>query len=672
MNSDQGPQLTGRNVKGLMGGCHSDISIWPTPEIGALAPETLKQYLRRKKAVELYLLGSSDKFIAEECQIRLNHIYRLITERCLAPHPDGLIYGWRGLIPNLRIKEYNRTKKIHIDANGRGASGAMQLLLETHPDLHERLIRRILSSPSKNQIGLIKTPRIVHWQWFINELAKYGYEAKEQWPFNTKSRAYQTICRFIDDVINENSSKAQRMLGGPNLERKLISGDGVNRPISKIYERVEMDAHKIDGIFCVMMPHSSGGYIPVVIHRIWVIVIIDIVSKAVLGYHLSMNREVNKEDILRTIKKALSSWNPLPISFGEPYIEGAGFPSTVSEKFRGMCWDETCVDGALAETCIHVQTVLENVVGSQLITPKTGYSSRRSKDDRPFVETFFRKLGAYGFQRLSNSTGNKAGSTQGRNPDKVAENCRFQIEYAEELLDVLIANYNATPHSSLGYRTPLKFMKYIFDEDSRSVRYADPNLVQGLLSFGKKCKVKGDLTKGRKPYVNFSGARYSSEILSQRYDLIGSEIWIINHLEDDARVVKASLLTGASIGILRAAPPWHKSPHTLAIRKAINSCVHNKHISLTTNSDAIQMFIEFCEKQKGKKLPIHRGYLEARRVLGQWADFDISDNVAEKTFFDENPVGTFSMNESDQKVALQQPLPTRRMAIAKKIEDDNK
>ncbi|MCB5184288.1 hypothetical protein LG201_03620 [Methylobacillus gramineus] len=119
MNSDQEPQLAGRNVKGLMGGCYSDISIWPTPELGALPPATLKQYLRRKKAVELYLLGSSGKSIANECQIRLNHIYRLITERCLALHPDGLIYGWLGLIPNLRIKQYSRTKKIHIDANGR-------------------------------------------------------------------------------------------------------------------------------------------------------------------------------------------------------------------------------------------------------------------------------------------------------------------------------------------------------------------------------------------------------------------------------------------------------------------------------------------------------------------------------------------------------------------------
>jgi hypothetical protein len=59
------------------------------------------------------------------------------------------------------------------------------------------------------------------------------------------------------------------------------------------------------------------------------------------------------------------------------------------------------------------------------------------------IQSYFRNLGSRGFQRLSNTTGGKPQDKQGRDPDEVALPSQFQYEYAEELLDVLIANYNA-------------------------------------------------------------------------------------------------------------------------------------------------------------------------------------------------------------------------------------
>lgn len=141
-------------------------------------------------------------------------------------------------------------------------------------------------------------------------------------------------------------------------------------------------------------------------HRLWVVVILEIVSRCVLGYHLSMRKEVSKTDVLRAIKSALTQWKRPFISFGDnAYLPEANLPSSASEKFIGVCWDQTSVDGALAETCQHVRSVLRDVVGSELIEPRTSFSARRSKDDRPFIESFFRQISVYGFQKLSNSTG---------------------------------------------------------------------------------------------------------------------------------------------------------------------------------------------------------------------------------------------------------------------------
>ncbi|MDN8241522.1 hypothetical protein QZK39_18355, partial [Acinetobacter baumannii] len=70
--------------------------------------------------------------------------------------------------------------------------------------------------------------------------------------------------------------------------------------------------------------------------------------------------------------------------------------------------------------------------------------------------------------------------------------------------------------------------------------------IQNILSFRKRCKVNGDIKKGRAPFVHFEGARYSNDILKQRYDLVGKYIWIINHLENDARIALASTSQGDS------------------------------------------------------------------------------------------------------------------------------
>lgn len=629
-SKDAKQSLSGRSVRGLTNSTSADIEKWPTPDEGALQGDHLKHYLEKKLAVKMYLDGQSEQTLRKTCGLGLKHIYRLITERCLETHPDGLIYGWRALIPYLRIKPYRRKKPLNVNVFGYGAAGAMQTVLDLHPELRKAFDKRILKSPQADKLGPAKRPRQAHWKWFLDELRKLGYEIRHEWPFNTQTNGYITVCRYINSILKDNPTKAARVIGGPDLEKKLISGDGVDRPVGDIFQRVEMDAHKIDGRFCVMLPQPSGGYVAKIIHRIWVIVIIEVVSRAVIGYHMSFNREISMDDVLRTIKNALSTWHARKISFSDmAYREGAGLPSSLSPQFLRVCWCETSVDGAMAETCKHVKEILRDVVGSELIDPSHGFSSRRSKDDRPFIEAFFKHLASGGFQKMSNTTGNKASDKKGRDPAAVAINSQFQIEYAEELLDTLIANYNATPHTALGNRSSLQYLEFVASRGNVKLRYADPNSVQSILCYRKKCRVKGGIEEGRRPYVNFAGAHYSGETLSQRHDLVGSYIWVANHFEDDARVAEASTLQGLSLGILRAAPPWHKLPHSIAVRRAINSCIRQRMFSIASGADAVEAFLDFSEQQKGRKLPVHPAYLEARHILVQEAELKTGQSMLE-------------------------------------------
>ncbi|WP_322067296.1 integrase core domain-containing protein [Burkholderia ubonensis] len=311
------------------------------------------------------------------------------------------------------------------------------------------------------------------------------------------------------------------------------------------------------------------------------------------------------------------------IQFGdEAYVPGAGLPSYRLPLLAGACWNEFSVDGALANVCARVEGVLRDVVGAKLVKPQdpASYSRRRSKDDRPFVESFFGRLAAGGFHRLATTTGSSPADKRGADPDAAALATRFQLEYAQELLDTLIANYNATPHSGLGYRSPLEQLQRLTAEDAWKPRVADPDAVRRMVGVRKLCTLLGGVKAGRRPHFNFANARYSAEWLCLRTDLLGQAFWLQLDNEDDARYAAVSSQHGQFLGVVRAAPPWHRTPHSLYVREAIRALEKRRLLHLATHGDAVEALIRYAEASPQGKLPVHPAYLEARRILQRHAE----------------------------------------------------
>ncbi|WP_082716579.1 MULTISPECIES: hypothetical protein [Burkholderia] len=621
---DGGPDYSRR----IIGGRSIDVSQWATPDEGAMDSAQRELYFARKRAISLYLSGASENTIKQATSLGAKQAYRLIRERCLETHPDGRPYGWRGIVPWLRLKPYRRRTKVQIDRFGSGGAGALQTLLDCHPDLQQAFESRIRTSYASKRLVETNHSHKRHWDWLINQLRDLGYEARGEWPFNTSSRGYYSIRRHIERVLAADPRALAAKTGGPDMVAKLKTGDGSNRPVLKFMQRVEMDAHKLDGRFCVSIPLADGDSQEKIVHRLWVIVILEVVSRAVLGYFFSMRREVSSDDVMSAVKRALCRWSVRPVSFCDmPYLPEAGLLSSRGEHFVGLCWDETSVDGALAETSQHIRNSLRDAVGSILLEPSNAFSKRRSKDDRPFIESFFRNLAGRGFQRLSNTTGAKPQDRKGKMPEAVALASRFQYEYAEELLDVLIANYNASPHRGIGNRAPLAYAEFLYRNSPSPFRRADPALVESLFSVRKRCVVRGGAAAGRAPFVEFFYARYTNEVLQSRHDLVGSEIWVVCHKENDCRVAMASTLNGMSLGILRAAPPWNLAPHSLSVRKAISqACLHGQ-FSIPAGADAIETFMNYVERHAHHKLPVHPAYLEARRILAEATTQSIGERM---------------------------------------------
>jgi len=583
-----------------------DQSHWPRADESALSEVQQDLYIKRCHAVKAYI---NNEPFSESAPIQKREALRLLR-KCIQTHPDKRIYGFRALIPYIRIKQYTRKAPIKSDASAtHGRSGAFSALLKQHPNLDD-LIKREVFKKGRGVKESIVSIKALH-RRFISACTELGLEITNSYPFDRVTRGYASLATYVNKLKLENPVEAIRANGTTNAYKKTSTSDGTERPITDPYDRVECDAHHIDAIFCILVPTQFGEVVPKIVHRLWVIVIQEIISRAILGYHLSLREECNSTDLLETIKMALSKWKPRELTIpGLEYNEGAGYPSSHSSRLEGVMWKEFSVDEALINVSGRVKSKLK-LISDGISEPIV--LNRHVPDDRPFIERFFQTLEKGGFHRLPNTTGTGIADARRKNPEINACKYFIQLEHLEEILDVMMANYNAEPHSSIGYRSPLQYLDFLTSE--KELKYANKTELSALLSISKRVRVKGGLDSGRKPFINYLKATYSSDALKATYNLCGKYIFIEANPKD-LRTVKAFTENGAEIGILKAGAPWHLRPHTLEMRKVITSLYSRKIIHYTKYADPIAAYLSYVENSlNGKQKRVPPAYLEARSLL---------------------------------------------------------
>ena len=85
-----------------------DTGDWVQVDADALPADQRTRFIRRRRAIELYLQGATDSVIRREAGMARSNVYRLIVDRCLLPHADGDLHGWRGALPFSRVGCYHQ------------------------------------------------------------------------------------------------------------------------------------------------------------------------------------------------------------------------------------------------------------------------------------------------------------------------------------------------------------------------------------------------------------------------------------------------------------------------------------------------------------------------------------------------------------------------------------
>jgi len=596
---------------------------WPEVDPSLLKSGSKDADLKREKGIIDYVTGKrSVREIQAEYCIDKTEIYRLFR-RCMEMAPDGQIYGFRALVPYLRIKPYER--KIE---GSRGYAGKLTQLFSKQPELEKRVVTKYLGKRRKNHIP---EPQIKYkhlHKYFIDECKKMGI-GQGEYPFTELNQGKSALRRYLKKLVDKEMRQVVHARHGEenarNIDDTLIEGElHPSRP----YASVEMDGHKIDLNMVVWIPTPDGSEEAVLMERIWVLLMEDEGSRSTLGYHISFLRNYSNEDVLQCVMNSLVPWEPKELTIpGLEYGEGAGLPSGLIPECRWRLFDRLRFDNAMSHLSPMVQQRINRVVKCVINNGESKKPKRRA-----LVERLFQTLEENGFHRIASTTGSNVTDTRRRNPEKWAKKYHISLEHLEEIIDVVIAQYNDTPHAGLYGRTPLGYLRYDADNPLSLKRYLpeDQRDFFELFKITVPATIRGVTEKGRRPYVQYQNVPYRNPTISSTPTLVGTKLTLHVNI-NDLRTIKAYLPNGTSVGLLKADGVWGIRRHTLRIRKTIFKLIREGKLHLS--KDPIKAYNEMLARNAITERKSANQYVHSVSVTGKdktfQDDLDAEEQVSE-------------------------------------------
>ncbi|VWC19372.1 integrase catalytic region [Burkholderia lata] len=503
-----------------------DPTMWPTLAWTEFDSAARKSVQARTKAIEQYACGATIKEIERTTGVDRRQLYRLL-ERALAAHPDGRIYGFRALLAHTRVADYVRISPVILsgERGSRGAVGALSQLLERFPTLAAWLQLQI----KQHRVALLEIrtggelrTRLRGLQGlhagFLQQCRQCGFVAAD-YPFNTASHAVRSLSARVKAELLRGFGTAARAAGTTHLKGLPRDNDFAVPAATRPFQIVEFDGHRLDIRLKVVMHDPLGFTHEFEIERVWLLVIIDVCTRAVLGYRLVLAREYSRYDVIKTVEAALEPHRTRDFTILElGYGPMDGCPSQRLPELAYVTWETIKLDNAKANLAIETLAALCEFVGCEVAA-----GPKHSPDERPYIERFFGTIASRLSSRLPGYTGSHPRDLRRALSDPKG-NLRLFVSFdeLEELVEYAHASYNGTPHAGLNNITPLEAMEYFIRGKHTLVNWLpEPRRrTLCLMQSAKRCRVHAYLDQGARPHINLHGVRYTNPVLACSTGLI--------------------------------------------------------------------------------------------------------------------------------------------------------
>lgn len=366
-----------------------------------------------------------------------------------------------------------------------------------------------------------------------------------------ESMSSSSVYRFIDEYLDGHVDEYDIWFG-KNSKKQLKVGTGYAafRLATMPFDRVMIDAHRVDviGAIKIMTPHGPK-LVP--ISRIWLVVMLDGTSRAVLGYSVSFEEQVSAETVERAIICSQTPWKPRELSSGLKYAEGACLPAGNIEGLNAI---PLCMLG-MDNFSSHYATLIQ-ATARQALGFHTMFGGLGAWWTNAALERFFGVLAQYGIHKLSSTTGSGTNDPlRPEHPGKRAIENAVSWTYIVDLLEVLLTELNTVRGSGRSDMSPVEIIRnHLMDPETQMVPHfsVPTSAFRPRLGYEvRKRSVGGRREAGvvKWPYIEIDGRYFTNDLLKAKFDLVGTEIWVHTRRADFS--VEAFLLDGSPVGRLQ-------------------------------------------------------------------------------------------------------------------------
>jgi len=531
-----------------------ELAQWPVIPLDSVPKSHQAVFLRNKHIVAQTLTGKPLVEIAAEHGLSAGSISHIL-DRCLGGDDGKSPALTRALVPNTVLKERCRKQNLPCLAQSIGNACSFKGLLAKLPALKMFLDDKIKAEGDERPEAEKLTPKS-----FLGAIKQYLAEhhwPQDRYPYTSVSQGYAAARRYLIQCRSE-------MMQAKQAGRKssLTRPFKLRSTIRRAMRAIQFDEHKLDLRVRINLI-LNDELIPLPISRVSVLTAIDVDTECLLGGIQVPTQAPNQQDLLALLDVCVSPWQPSILQTpGLSYAPGACFPSGLPGgypiSFGFVHMDNAWIHGAgsvVEQFCQFSGATLNLGLPGQ---PK----ARRLKESvYDFLNTEFS-------HRMASTTGSYPTDPKKEAPASRKKTPVITYQSTDEIISVLLTDWNMIKRPSLGGAKPLEVFQYHLV--NHFIRYIPQTLQRDWRPFVGSIVVPLHWYRHEKrhPHINAFYSRYRGPGLIR---VVTKDTHIrIEFDRRDMRTVHAYRLIGEDLGVLFAPLTWQRFPHSLATRTWIH------------------------------------------------------------------------------------------------------
>ncbi|MCF3550595.1 hypothetical protein GUV66_14025 [Stenotrophomonas maltophilia] len=562
-----------------------ELAAWFCPYEGDLEERVRDSFRRAKAALTAVLTGEMLLTPAAAAHRLCPKRLRRMVKAAPQMHADGMANGFRVCVPwGTYSLDYRPDDSVGPPRSA--GPRALRKLLSAIPAIREWVdgFDRPLP-PGRAPRAFDRLHKKICTELRRRDLA-------DHYPLNTVDRGRRALLEYV------RRQRIASVIPG-TLELSQFSASSLDDTFKgRLFDRTEFDAHKIDIEAVVGVETPGGGRVDKKITTIWLLIEVETCSRAIMSWSLRVGRGYTNLDVASCLAMGLRPWVPRQLTIPDLcYVPGAGMPSGLEPGLANRRSRSIALDNALAHSADDLEAPFCRSRGGVLI-----FGRAHEPRSRPIVEQLFSRLERGALRHIPGGfePAKRLGASKLRISTVSAQQHVFHLAAFEELIDVIVANYNATPHVALGTLSPLQFLQ----KRSRAAFEFGPDTDEQdaleLCTVVVPLIVHGNRSTGVVPHVNYKYVRYRGAGLDERWELIGKTVMArVNR--NDLRTLMLMRGPTAPLCLVRAAAPWDRTAHDEVTRKMIMQWSKNRSgLSVAGSDCAVQAYVAFLRSAAGK------------------------------------------------------------------------